>query len=35
MLVDAGLEVVAELRLSAQPQFGGRPQVLFAARRPA
>jgi SAM-dependent methyltransferase len=33
MLVDAGLEVVAELRLPAQsPSL--RPQVLLAARRP-
>jgi hypothetical protein len=34
MLVDAGLEVIAELRLSAQPP-SMRPQVLLAARRPA
>jgi SAM-dependent methyltransferase len=34
MLVDAGLEVVAELRLPAQPP-SLRPQVLLAARRPA
>lgn len=34
MLVDAGLEVIAELRLPAQPQ-SLRPQVLLAARRPA
>lgn len=34
MLVDAGLEVVAELRLPAHPP-SLRPQVLLAARRPA
>lgn len=34
MLVDAGLEVVAELRLPAQPP-SLRPQVVLAARRPA
>jgi SAM-dependent methyltransferase len=34
MLVDAGLEVVAELRLPVQPP-SLRPQVLLAARRPA
>jgi hypothetical protein len=34
MLVDAGLEVVAELRLPAQPP-SLRQQVLLAARRPA
>ena len=34
MLVDAGLEVIAELRLPAQPP-SLRPQVLLAARRPA
>jgi SAM-dependent methyltransferase len=34
MLVDAGLEVIAELRLPAQPP-SMRPQVLTAARRPA
>lgn len=34
MLVDAGLEVIAELRLPAQP-WSPRPQVLVAARRPA
>lgn len=34
MLVDAGLEMVAELRLPAQPP-SMRPQVLLAARRPA
>jgi hypothetical protein len=34
VLVDAGLEVVAELRLPAQPP-SLRPQVLLAARRPA
>lgn len=34
MLVDAGLEVTAELRLPAQPP-SMRPQVLLAARRPA
>jgi SAM-dependent methyltransferase len=34
MLADAGLEVVAELRLPAQPP-SLRPQVLLAARRPA
>lgn len=34
MLVDAGLEVVAELRLPAQPP-SLLPQVLLAARRPA
>ena len=33
MLVDAGLEVVAELRLPAQPP-SQRPQVLLAAQRP-
>ena len=33
MLVDAGLEVVAELRLPAQPP-SLRPQVLLAAQRP-
>jgi hypothetical protein len=34
MLVDAGLEVVAELRLPVHaPSL--RPQVLLAARRPA
>jgi len=33
MLVDAGLEVVAELRLPAHPP-SMRPQVLLAARRP-
>lgn len=32
MLVDAGLEVVAELRLPAQPP-SMRPQVLLTARR--
>ncbi len=34
MVVDAGLEVVAELRLPAQPS-SLHPQVLLAARRPA
>jgi SAM-dependent methyltransferase len=34
MLVDAGLEVIAELRLPTQPP-SLRPQVLLAARRPA
>lgn len=34
LLVDAGLEVSAELRLPAQPP-SWRPQVLLAARRPA
>ena len=34
MLVDAGLEAVAELRLPAQPWSMG-PQVLLAARRPS
>jgi SAM-dependent methyltransferase len=34
MLVDAGLEVIAELRLPAQPP-SLRPQVLLVARRPA
>ena len=34
MLVDAGLEVVAELRLPVHPT-SLRPQVLVAARRPA
>jgi len=34
MLVDAGLEVVAELRLPVHPP-SMRPQVLLAARRPA
>jgi SAM-dependent methyltransferase len=34
MLVDAGLEMVAELRLPAQPP-SLLPQVLLAARRPA
>ena len=34
MLVDAGLEVVAELRMPAQPP-SLRPQVLLAAQRPA
>jgi SAM-dependent methyltransferase len=34
MLVDAGLEVIAELRLPAQPP-SMCPQVLTAARRPA
>lgn len=34
MLADAGLEVIAELRLPAQPP-SLRPQVLLAARRPA
>lgn len=34
MLVGAGLEVVAELRLPEQPP-SMRPQVLLAARRPA
>jgi SAM-dependent methyltransferase len=33
MLVDAGLDVVAELRLPAQA-LSGLPQVLLAARRP-
>ncbi|OZM84269.1 SAM-dependent methyltransferase [Pseudonocardia sp. MH-G8] len=33
MLVDAGLEVVAELRLPAQPP-ALRPQMLLVARRP-
>jgi hypothetical protein len=33
MLVAAGLEVVAELRLAAHPP-SMRPQVLLAARRP-
>jgi hypothetical protein len=33
MLVAAGLEVVAELRLPAHPP-SMRPQVLLAARRP-
>jgi hypothetical protein len=33
MLVDAGLEVVAELRLPPVPP-SLRPQVLLAARRP-
>ncbi|TDV47952.1 hypothetical protein CLV71_109187 [Actinophytocola oryzae] len=34
MLVDAGLETVAELRLPPQPP-SLRPQVLLTARRPA
>jgi hypothetical protein len=34
MLVDAGLEVVAELGLPVQPP-SLLPQVLLAARRPA
>jgi SAM-dependent methyltransferase len=33
LLADAGLEVIAELRLPESPPL--RPQVLFAARRPA
>lgn len=34
LLADAGLDVVAELRLPAQPP-GRHPQVLLAAQRPA